>query len=538
MNHRTIAAVAVTTACGMVLAGCGAAEHVATSAKATTTSTSRSSAPSPTTASAPQSSAPPSTGATQLPAGFGSGPPGHGLGRFYSQRVKWVPCGGGDSCANVWVPLDYTEPNGPAITLEAKRQPAADPSRKVGSLFINPGGPGVSGISYVSYANFDKAITDVYDVIGFDPRGVGKSTPVDCVSDRQLDAFLASDPSPDTPSEVRSMQQSWHRFTAGCEARSGPLLQHVSTVEVARDLDILRALVGDRSLHYFGASYGTFIGATYAALFPTRVGRMVLDGAVDPLAPPHRTHVDQAAGFETALTAYLQYCVSNGKCPLGNDVDTARTNLAALFKQLDSTPLPTSSGRQLTEGLGFLGVIITLYSRSTWQYLTTALEAAVKGRGDVLLALADLYSERNQDGSYASNALEAQPAVDCLDYPEHESVAQIEAGAAQFDKVSPVFGPVATWFPYSCSNWPEPRIQPVPDYTAKGAAPIVVVGTTRDPATPYQQAVNLAHELDSGVLLSRDGDGHTAYNSGNTCIDGAIDAYLADGTVPADGTMC
>ena len=537
MKYRALSAVAVMTAGGMVLAGCGGAEHVATNATSTTTATSHSPSSSPPT-SAPQSSAPPSTATAHLPAGFGSGPPGHGLGRFYSQRLKWKPCGGGDSCADIWVPLDYTAPNGPAITLEAKRQPAADPSRKVGSLFINPGGPGVSGINYVSYANFDKAITDVYDVIGFDPRGVGKSTPVDCVSDAQLDAYLASDPSPDTPSEVRSMQRSWHRFTAGCVARSGPLLQHVSTVEVARDLDILRALVGDRSLHYFGASYGTFIGATYAALFPKRVGRMVLDGAVDPQAPPHRTHIDQAAGFETALTAYLQYCVGNGNCPLGNDVDTARTNLAALFKQLDSTPLPTASGRRLTEGLGFLGVIFPLYSRSTWQYLTTGLDAAVKGRGDVLLALADVYSERNQDGTYASNALEVQSAVDCLDYPEHESNAQIEAGAAQFDKVAPVFGPVATWFPYSCSNWPEPRIQPVPDYSAKGAAPIVVVGTTRDPATPYQQAVNLAHELDSGVLLSRDGDGHTAYNSGNTCIDSAVDAYLADGTVPADGTMC
>jgi pimeloyl-ACP methyl ester carboxylesterase len=537
MKFRAIAAVAVTTASGLVLAGCGGAEHVATNATSTTTRTSQSAQPSSSTP-APQSSAPTSAGSAHLPAGFGSGPPGHGLGRFYSQRVKWTACGGGDTCADIWVPLDYTAPDGQAITLEAKRRPAGDPSRKLGSLFINPGGPGVSGISYVSYANFDKAITDVYDVIGFDPRGVGKSTPVDCVSDSQLDAYLASDPSPDTPSEVRAMQRSWHRFTAGCVAKSGPLLQHVSTVEVARDLDILRAVVGDRSLHYFGASYGTFIGATYAALFPKRVGRMVLDGAVDPLAPPHRTHLDQAVGFETALTAYLQYCVGNGNCPLGNDVDTARTNLAALFKQLDSTPLPTSSGRQLTEGLGFLGVIITLYSRSTWQYLTTALDAAVKGRGDVLLALADLYSERNQDGTYTSNALEVQSAVDCLDYPEHESIAQIEAGAAQFDKAAPVFGPVATWFPYGCSNWPDPRIQPVPDYSAKGAAPIVVVGTTRDPATPYQQAVNLAHELDSGVLLSRDGDGHTAYNSGNTCIDSAVDAYLADGTVPADGTMC
>jgi pimeloyl-ACP methyl ester carboxylesterase len=460
------------------------------------------------------------------------------LRRFYSQQVRWTACGGGDTCADIWVPLDYTAPDGPAITLKAKRQPATQPAGKVGSLFINPGGPGGSGIDYLAYANFDKAITDVYDIVGFDPRGVGASTPVDCVSDAELDASLASDPSPDTPAEVSSMQQAWARFTAGCVAKSGPLLQHVSTVEVARDLDILRALVGDTSLHYFGASYGTFIGATYAALFPHRVGRLVLDGAVDPMARPRRTHVDQAAGFETALTAYLQYCVGNGNCPLGTDVDTARSNLTALLKQLDSHPLPTTSGRRLTEGLGFLGVIITLYSRSTWSYLTAGLAAAVKGQGDVLLALSDVYSERQQDGSYPSNALEVQSAVDCLDHPEHESVAQIEAGAAQFDKVAPVFGPVATWFPYSCSNWPEPRIQPVPDYSAKGAAPIVVVGTTRDPATPYQQAVNLAHELSSGVLLSRDGDGHTAYNSGNTCIDSAIDAYLANGTVPADGTMC
>jgi pimeloyl-ACP methyl ester carboxylesterase len=537
MKYRSTAALAATTVCGMMLAACGGAEHVATNATSSTTSTSRSS-PSSTTTSAPRSSAPPSTGTAHLPAGFGHGPPGHGLRRFYSQRVTWEPCGGGDSCADVWVPLDYTAPNGPAITLKAKRQPAADPSRKVGSLFINPGGPGASGIDYLNSAPFDEVINDVYDVIGFDPRGVGRSTPLDCVSDSQMDAYFAADPSPDTPAEIQQMRHEWARYTAGCVARSGPLLQHVSTVEAARDLDILRALVGDTALHFFGASYGTYLGATYAALFPKRVGRMVLDGAVDPLASPRRSELSSARGFETALTAYLQYCVGHGECPLGASVSKARSNLAAFFKQLDASPLSTSSQRQVTEGLAFYGVLGALYSRSLWPYLTQALIEAADQQGDGLLSLADNYTWRNLDGTFASSVIEILPAVSCLDHPEHESLAQIEAGESHFDKIAPVFGPYAAWYPYACSNWPVPRIQPVPDYTAKGAAPIVVVGTTRDPATPYQQAVNLAHELDSGVLLSRDGDGHTAYNSGNTCIDSAIDAYLADGTVPADGTMC
>jgi pimeloyl-ACP methyl ester carboxylesterase len=538
MRRHTLFAAVTTVTCAAVLAACGGAEDVASKSSGSTAVTSRAQPSSSPGTSADPPSASGSSKSQQRPAGFGPGPPGQGLGRFYHQHVDWTDCGGGDSCADIWVPLNYDAPDGLAITLKAKRQPAADPSHKVGSLFINPGGPGGSGIDYLGYANFDKAITDVYDVIGFDPRGVGRSTPVDCLSDSGMDAYLASDPSPDTPAEVSQMQQQWARFTAGCVARSGPLLQHMSTVEVARDLDILRSLVGDRSLHYFGASYGTYIGATYAALFPKRVGRMVLDGAVDPLASPHKSEISQAAGFETALTAYLQDCVASSDCPLGTSVDTARANLAALLKQIDSKPLPTSSGRPLTEGLAFLGVIVTLYSRSTWKYLTQGLTQAVSGQGDVLLALSDAYDDRQPDGTYSSNLLEAEPAVNCLDHPEHESVAEIESGAAEFERVAPVFGSVAAWFPYECSNWPVPRIQPLPDFSAKGAAPIVVVGTTRDPATPYQQAVNLAHELSSGVLLSRDGDGHTAYASGNTCIDSAVDAYLAQGTVPALGTTC
>lgn len=474
-----------------------------------------------------------------LPPGFGAGPPGTGLARFYHQHVTWRPCGSGtDTCAAVWVPLDYHHPDGRAITIRAMRQPALDQAHKLGSLFINPGGPGESGIDYVSYISLRPDVTDRYDVIGFDPRGVGQSTAIRCLPAHQLDVFLAADPSPDTPAEVQRMVALTKGFERACQAHAGPLLAHVSTNETARDLDILRALVHDPTLNYYGASYGTYLGATYAALFPKRVGRMVLDGAVDPLSTPHEAEVNQAAGFQTALTAYLENCVAGGNCPLGSSVAVAQRQIIALFHRIDAHPLPTSSGRPLTEGLAFLGFVVPLYSRAAWPTETDALEQAMEGHGDTLLLLSDEYADRTQSGRYLSNALEAQPAISCLDSPEHETLAQIEAGRATFVKASPVFGPVAMWWPLTCSTWPVKPSLPKPDFAAPGAAPIVVVGTTRDPATPYQQAVRLSQELDSGVLLTRVGDGHTAYSSGNDCIDTAVDSYLTTGTPPAPGTRC
>ena len=519
------------------LAACGVAQDIAGGSAAPPATTPISPAPSTQTGTAtPPPSAPPST-ASPLPAGFGDGPPGSGLQRFYDQQVSWEDCDG-DRCASVWVPLDYADPDGSAITIQAKMQPAAQSDARVGTLFINPGGPGGSGIDYLDQVGFDSSITDVYDVVGFDPRGVGRSTPVDCVSDEELDTFAAADPSPDTAAEVASMEQLWDSFTKGCVARSGPLLAHVSTVEAARDMDVLRAVVGDPTFNYYGASYGTYLGATYAALFPRSVNRMVLDGAVDPLASPLASEEHQAHGFQTALTAYLADCVASGDCPLGDDVAGAQQRLIDFFQDLDEDPLPTGQGRELTEGLGFLGFIVPLYNQENWPYETQAMKQALDGQGDLLLYFSDQYTSRDPDGHYTDNALEVQSAVNCLDHPEHESVDDIEAGKAAFLTASPVFGPVASWWPYPCSNWPLQATEPTPDYSAAGAPPIVVVGTTRDPATPYGQAVRLARELQSGVLLSRDGDGHTAYGRGNSCIDDAVNTYLVSGKPPADGVMC
>ncbi|MBA3308512.1 MAG: alpha/beta fold hydrolase [Nocardioidaceae bacterium] len=529
--------IATAAAAAVLAAGCGGAEDLVgdddetTSTSVPTEQTTSGSTPSPTDQTTEESP-------DDLPEGIGEGPDGEGLDRFYDQQVTWEGCGSADECAEIWVPLDYADPDGEAVTVRAARNLAGDESSRIGSLLINPGGPGGSGIDYLGYAAFDSTVTDVYDVVGFDPRGVASSTPLDCLSDAELDEYVSSDPTPDDPGELDEFQADWADFTEGCQTHSGELLGHVSTVEAARDIDIIRAVVGDEELNFFGASYGTYLGATYAALFPENVGRLVLDGAIDPLADPRQAAIDQAAGFEVALTAYLEYCVAQGDCPLGDTVEDSRERLIQLFEEIDENPLPTSSGREVTEGLAFLGVIVPLYSRDSWSYETDALRAALDGSGDDLLFLADLYAERQPDGTYANNGLEAQPAVNCLDHPDDASIEEIQAGGGDFIEASPTFGVAAMWWPYACSNWPVEAAEPHPDYSAAGAAPIVVVGTTRDPATPYEGAVKLAETLESGVLLSRDGDGHTAYGMGNSCIDDAINTYLVEGTPPEDGTEC
>jgi pimeloyl-ACP methyl ester carboxylesterase len=480
--------------------------------------------------------APTTGGSGSLPEGFGSGPAGQGLQRFYRQPVTWNPCDQGE-CARVWVPLDYSDPDGQAITVEMAKH-AATGSSRLGTVFINPGGPGVSGVDFTNANPLDSNLTSHYDVVGFDPRGVGRSTPIDCLGDSDLDAFIAANPSPETPVEIQKVEDIWSHYVDGCKERSGPLLDHVSTVDVARDLDVMRALVGDDKLHYFGFSYGTYIGATYAGLFPEKVGRMVLDGAVDPEATPLRSQILQTKGFETALTAYLQDCVNQGNCPLGDSVGAGEKTIENLLADVAISPLPTQSGRDLTLGLAVYGVIFPLYDVQTWPLLTQALTAAMQGQGDVLLAIADAYTARTSDGTYRNNQVEAQAPINCLDNPQDESVEDIVAGEKRFERFAPILGRIGAWFPYACSNWPFTADAPKPDFAAAGAPPIVVIGTTRDPATPFSQSVNLAHELDSGVLIARDGDGHTGYGQGNPCVDSAVDAYLVDGTTPKDGLTC
>jgi pimeloyl-ACP methyl ester carboxylesterase len=462
------------------------------------------------------------------------------LGRFYAQRPTWTGCKNGFQCTTIQVPLDYAQPGGTAITLALIRLPALDPAHRIGALLINPGGPGASGLTFAREAarGFDKAVRDVYDIVGFDPRGVGSSTAVHCFNDKQEDALLAYDGSPDTPAEEQGILAISKQFAAACESASGALLPHIGTPDAARDMDVIRAVMGDAQMHYYGASYGTYLGATYADEFPSKVGRMVLDGALDPALSALQLAQGQLGGFVTALDSFLADCIKRPDCPVGHSMAEGLARLTALIASADQHPLRTKSGRVATQALVVLGVLFPLYSKGSWPVLRQALARANQGNPDELLYIADQYADRDANGHYTTNELQANVAINCLDRPDHETVAQLRADAASFAKTSPMLGAYFAWGNAQCTVWPVQATQVPHALRAEGAAPILVVGTTRDPATPYQWAVNLAHELSSGRLLTRVGDGHTGYLRGSACIDSAVDAYLVTGQQPAAGTVC
>jgi pimeloyl-ACP methyl ester carboxylesterase len=461
------------------------------------------------------------------------------LARFYDQTLRWRDCGR-DRCAVLTVPLDYEHPDGKTIGLAVLKVPALDPKGKVGALVVNPGGPGGSGVSYAAAGSlqFGTPLSRAFDIVGFDPRGVGQSDPLECIDTQQLDALVAFDPDPDTRAERNEMDRLIRGFGQGCLDHSGQLARHMSTKEAARDMDILRAALGERRLDYLGASYGTFLGATYADLFPQHVGRFVLDGAIDPSLSNEQLSLAQAHGFETALRAYVKDCVDRGGCFLGRTVPDGISRIQAFLAQVEKQPLPTGSSRELTEGLAMLGIWMPLYVKDYWGQLTTGLKQAMDdGRGSVLLSLADLYTSRGPSG-FTDNSMEALYAVNCLDHDDYIPTNQVPSHFAEFEKASPTFGRAFAFGLSTCSQWPVKSGQHTVALHADGAPPIVVIGTTRDPATPLAWARALADELQSGHLITRDGDGHTAFQRGNSCVDDAVENFLIKDVVPKDGLSC
>ncbi|WP_328933533.1 MULTISPECIES: alpha/beta hydrolase [unclassified Streptomyces] len=470
------------------------------------------------------------------------------LTSYYAQKLSWHTCGvPGFECATMKAPLDYAKPGAGDIRLAVARKKATGKGKPLGSLMVNPGGPGGSAVGYLQqYAGigYPAEIRARYDMVAMDPRGVARSEPVECLGGRAMDTFTQTDTTPDDQRETTELVAEYKKFAEGCGAHSANLLRHVSTVEAARDMDILRAVLGDRKLTYVGASYGTFLGATYAGLFPGRVGRVVLDGAMDPSLPARRMNLDQTAGFETAFQSFAKDCVRQTDCPLGGRRTTPHQvgdHLKAFFKKLDAHPIPTgdADGRKLGEALATTGVIAAMYDEAAWPQLREALTSAMKENdGAGLLVLSDSYYERDADGRY-SNLMFANAAVNCLDLPPaFTSPDQVEQALPDFEKASPVFGDGLAWASLSCAYWPVKATGEPHRIEAKGAAPLVVVGTTRDPATPYPWAQSLAHQLSSARLLTYVGDGHTAYGRGSSCIDSAIDAYLLRGTAPGEGKRC
>ncbi|MEV8230118.1 alpha/beta hydrolase [Streptomyces sp. NPDC079167] len=437
-------------------------------------------------------------------------------------------------CATLAVPLDHAEPDGETIGIALIRKAATEKSERIGSLLFNFGGPGGSGVGILPRAaDSYRELNTRYDLVGFDPRGVAASAGVRCRGDKEQEtAHREIDMTPDTPAEEAAFVEDGRDFGAGCERLSPEVLPHVGTVNAARDMDAIRRALGDEKLSYFGVSYGTELGGTYAHLFPEYVGRLVLDAVVDPTADSVGHARNQATGFQRALENYLK---DRGQDPAAGTRRTAR-----LLERIDKDPLPTSSGRELNGSLAVLGIVAPLYSKSSWPTLTAALdEAENRGTGDGLLQLADSYNGRDAQGHYDTQS-HSQRAISCADARARPTAAEARALLPEFRELSPVFGPFLAWDTAGwCAGWPVEGEHDTPEVSAPGAAPILVIGTTGDPATPYEGARRMADELGEGVgvMLTNKGEGHGSYG-GSTCVTSLVDSYLLDGKVPADGRTC
>ncbi|MDN3026603.1 alpha/beta fold hydrolase [Streptomyces sp. S.PB5] len=477
-----------------------------------------------------------------------------------AQKLSWKDCpapnaaeGGGDApsplpngdkwqCATMKAPLDWDEPEGEKIGLALIRAKAdGDESKRIGSLIFNFGGPGGSGVTALPAFGEDYAkLRTRYDLVSFDPRGVGRSAPVKCLDDLQLDAFYQQDATPDTAAERTRFMADTKEFNAACEDNSEKILPHVRTTDAARDLDLMRQVLGDDRLHYFGISYGTELGGVYAHLFPKRVGRAVFDAVVDPTEDSEQGALGQTKGFQLALDNFAEDCVSRTEdCPIGDSAQDVKDRIAKLLKDLDSAPIPGLGLRKLTQTAATSGIVQSLYSQDFWEYLTEGLDQAYDGDGRVLMVLADSMNGRNEDGEY-SNVGAANIAVNCADDKPRYTESYVQRKLPEFRSASPVFGDYLAWQMISCTDWAVAGEADHPDVSAAGSAPILVVGNTGDPATPYEGARKMVEALGKGVgvELTYKGQGHGAYDSKNKCVQSAVNGYLLDGKVPTAGTIC
>jgi pimeloyl-ACP methyl ester carboxylesterase len=418
------------------------------------------------------------------------------------------------------------------------RAVAAGQQNKIGSLVVNPGGPGGSGAdAAVGLAlRLPKQVLQRFDIVGFDPRGVGLSTPVQCISPELKDEVIATEPRPVSSQQLDEAFGLAKQVADDCAQQYGDALGTFNTVDTARDMDRIRQALGDEQLTYLGYSYGTTLGSTYAELFPDRVRALVLDAVVDPDATQVEDAEAQAAGLEKGFDRFAENCAGLiAGCPLGRD---PRGYVEAVIAKAQRDPIPSSESgetRRATPGVVMTAVVAALYDTESWPQLAQSLAAARNGDAAGVLTLADTYTGRNDDGSY-SNVVDANLAVNCADTDEEFTRAQVSGLVADWNGKYPLFGADAALSLYTCSAWDAPRT-PLPDRDAQGSAPILVVGTQGDPVTPLPGAVDMAQDLASGVLLTWQGSGHTAYPK-TDCVTAAVDAYLIDLTAPLDGLTC
>lgn len=472
--------------------------------------------------------------------------PADPLSRFYEQRLSWQACLQKLECASFDVPLDYRRPSGRTITITAARSKATGDAR--GSLVVNPGGPGGSGVRYIRDAQYvaSAAIRKSFDLVSFDPRGLGRSTPLKCFTDAQTDAFLEIDQTPDTAAEQRALRDSARNLINACKRADAELMQHVSTIEVARDMDVLRALLGEPRLRYLGKSWGTALGQAYAATFPSRVGAFVLDGGVDVTLPIARATRDQARGFEQAANRFIAWCVKQGECVLGKTSAAARSRLIDFFAQLDRTPLKTSNPRRpLTEEQAWTAFLGPLYvALGGWDWLNIGLTEALRYKnGSELQAIHDWFVDRDNRGRFSDNGNTLIYAVNCLDRDGAQSLSLTKSERAALLRELPIMGTLLAWGDEACAQWPYSAQESLRSIRVRSVPPMLILGSTYDPATPIVWSRSLQRQIPKSVLLERVGDGHTAYANGSACIDRKVDAFLLSSnvmspTLPKNGTRC
>ena len=461
------------------------------------------------------------------------------LAQYQSQKLTWSKCYDNFECTLLQVPVNYLNLEEGRFKLRVLRLKATSQRKRIGSLVINPGGPGASGVEYAYNAEFifGPSLLEKYDIVGFDPRGVGASEPIHCLTNSQTDESFASDSKPDNQQELNALVKQTKEYVSHCEARTHNIL-HYSTADSARDMDLLRSALGQKKLNYLGVSYGTYLGTLYADFFPSKVGRMVLDGAISPIVTSTEQNLTQAIGFDTALNAFIADCYTKASCALAQPIEKAQKQIISLFEGAAAKPLSSTKHRPVTESLVVLGTASALYDRATgWPQLRAALKQAVTGAGDNFLALADEYAQRNTDGTYSTNETDAQFVIDCLDWKGPRTTAEFVSEAKVFATKAPVFGPYLAYSGLSCQFFPRLAIAS-PVIKKISTTPILIVGTTRDPATPYSWALDLHNTILNSRLISLNGDGHTGYGHGSSCVDDAVDHYFLTGIPPTRDLTC
>jgi pimeloyl-ACP methyl ester carboxylesterase len=455
---------------------------------------------------------------------------------FQSQKIKWRTCYDSMLCTYVLVPIDYENIKLGTFKISVLKHEASNKQDRIGSMFVNPGGPGASGVEYAYQAEYilSPQLLALFDIVGFDPRGVGRSAPIRCLTDDETDANYASDAKPDNPQEFEALVKETQDYVAKCEKNTKNLNAY-GTENAARDMDVIRAVLGDKKLNYLGKSYGTYLGTIYAQLFPDKVGRVVLDGAIDPGASPLEQSLIQAVGFDDAIDAFIKDCLQLDSCPLPKDATPQY--FTDLYDSVAKKPLTTSTNRVATESLVVLGTASALYdNESGWPMLRVALKQAQNGRGFMFLSLADAYTGRQPNGTYPTNEGDSGFVIDCLDWNDSRTNEQIAQDAQTFKEQAPVFGPYLSYSGISCKYFTGIK-KPIKIKQVK-TTPIIVIGTLRDPATPYSWSVALHKLITNSRLITLDGDGHTGHGRGSACVDKSVDAYFITGKIPAVDQKC